>query len=184
MLAFAAIRNNDKVGLILFTDQIELYIPPKKGTSHVLRLIRELLCFKIANRRTNIPLALDYLARVIRKKATVFLVSDFLADDFSRSLSLVNKRHDVIAVSVQDPAECRLPRAGLAEFQDAETGQVRLADLSSGAFRRAYEHQNRLRSERLAQTFRSINVDRISIETDKPYIHDLVKFFHMRHRRA
>jgi len=184
VLAFAAIRNNDKVGLIIFTDQVELYIPPKKGTSHVLRLIRELLCYKIADKKTNIPLALDYLARVIRKRATVFLVSDFIADTFSRSLSLVNKRHDVIAVNVQDPAELKIPRAGLIEFKDAETGQTQLIDSSSTAFRRMYERENLRRNEELAQLLRSINVDNISIQTNKPYIHDLVKFFHMRHRRA
>jgi uncharacterized protein (DUF58 family) len=184
VLAFAAIRNNDKVGLIIFTDQVELYIPAKKGTSHVLRLIRELLCFKIADKKTNIPLALDYLAKVLRKRATVFLVSDFIADGFSRPLSLVNKRHDVIAVNVQDPAEIKMPRAGLVEFRDAETGKMQLVDSSSTAFRKMYEHENLRRNDQLSQVFRSISVDRISIETDKPYIHDLVKFFHMRHRRA
>ena len=126
VLAFAAIRNNDKVGLIIFTDQIELYIPPKKGVSHVLRLIRELLCFEMQGTQTDIPLALDYLAKVVRKKATVFLVSDFIADDFLRPLSLVNKRHDVISVRVQDRAEITVPQAGLVEFQDAETGMAEL----------------------------------------------------------
>jgi len=184
VLAFTAIRNNDKVGLLIFTDQVELYIPPKKGTSHVLRLIRELLCFKIADKKTSIPLALDYLARVIRKRATVFLVSDFIADDFSRPLSLVNKRHDVIAVSVRDPAEITMPRVGLVEFKDAETGQTQLIDSSSAAFRTMYERQNTCHQEQLIQLFRSIDVDSISIETDRSYIHDLVKFFHMRHRRA
>ena len=184
VLAFAAIQNNDKVGLIIFTEQVELYIPPKKGTTHVLRLIRELLCFKIADKKTNIPLALDYLARVIRKRATVFLVSDFIAEDFSRPLSLVNKRHDVVAVSVQDPAEITIPQVGLIEFQDAETGHIQLIDSSSTAFRKRYEKESFQRNTRLAQLFRSIDVDSISIETDRPYIHDLVKFFHMRHRRA
>lgn len=184
VLAFAAIRNNDKVGLIIFTDQVELYIPPKKGTSHVLRLIRELLCYKIEDKKTNIPAALDYLARVIRKRATVFLVSDFIAEGFSKPLSLVNKRHDVIAVNVQDPAELKMPRVGLVEFKDAETGQTRLIDSSSTAFRKMYERENLRRNEEIAQLFRSIDVDRISIETDRPYIHDLVKFFHMRHRRV
>jgi len=184
VLAFAAIRNNDKVGLIIFTDQVELYIPPKKGTSHVLRLIRELLCYKIEDKKTNIPVALDYLAKVTRKRATVFLVSDFIAGDFSRSLSLVNKRHDVIAVNVQDPAELGMPPVGLVEFKDAETGKIRVIDSSSTAFRRIYERENLRRNEELSQLFRSIDVDSISIETGRPYIHDLVKFFHMRHRRV
>jgi uncharacterized protein (DUF58 family) len=184
VLAFAAIKNNDKVGLIIFTDQIELYIPPKKGTSHVLRLIRELLHFKIPNKKTDIPLALEYLGRVIRKHATVFLVSDFIAEDFSRRLSLVNKRHDVIAVTVRDPAEKEMPKAGLIEFKDAETGKTRMIDSSSKAFGKFYRKQNQLKAEKLSQLFRSINVDSIDIATDRPYINDLVKFFHMRHRRA
>ena len=156
VLAFAAIRNNDKVGLIIFTDQVELYIPPKKGQALS---------------------PLDIRTHVAK-------VSDFIAEGFSRSLSLVNKRHDVIAVSVRDPAELTLPRVGLVEFQDAETGRMQMIDSSSASFRRMYERENRCRADQLAQVFRSINVDSISIETDRPYIHDLVKFFHMRHRRA
>ena len=184
VLAFAAIRNNDKVGLIIFTDQIELYIPPKKGVSHVLRLIRELLCFEMRGTQTDLPLALDYLAKVVRKKATVFLVSDFIADDFLRPLSLVNKRHDVISVRVQDRAEITMPQAGLVEFQDAETGMIQLVDSSSKMFKKLFEQQSLRRSRVLAEMLRSIKVDNISITTDKPYVHDLVKFFHMRHRRA
>jgi uncharacterized protein (DUF58 family) len=184
VLAFAAIRNNDKVGLIIFTDQIELYIPPKKGVSHVLRVIRELLCFEMRGTKTDIPLALDYLAKVVRKKATVFLVSDFIADDFLRPLSLVNKRHDVITVRVQDRAEITMPQAGLVEFQDAENDLIQLVDSSSKAFKKLFEQQSLRQSQKLAEMFRSIKVDSISITTDKPYVHDLVKFFHMRHRRA
>ncbi|MCD6175559.1 MAG: DUF58 domain-containing protein [Planctomycetes bacterium] len=184
VLAFAAIRNNDKVGLIIFTDQIELYIPPKKGTTHVLRLIRELLCFKITDKKTHIPLAMDYLAKVIRKRATVFLVSDFISPDFSRAMGWVNKRHDVIAVTVQDPAESIMPPVGLVEFQDAETGQVQLIDTSNTTFRRQYEQDSLHRTNQLTRGFRSINVDSISIETHRSYIHDLIKFFHMRHRRV
>lgn len=183
VLAFAAIRNNDKVGLILFTDRIERFIPPKKGSSHVLRLIRELLCFEAPRRATHVAGVLDYLARVTRKRATVFVVSDFLADDFVEPMSRVNRRHDVIAVAVRDPAEVALPRAGLVEWADAETGQVRLVDTSSGAFRRRYATRQTERFERLEGTLRSIGVDCIGVRTDRPYIHDLVKFFHMRRRR-
>jgi uncharacterized protein (DUF58 family) len=184
VLAFAAIRSNDKVGLIIFTDRIEHFIPPAKGTSHVLRLIRELLHFKIADRKTDIPMALDYLCRLIRKSATGFGVADFIADDFARSLSLVNRRHDVIAVTVKDPAEISLPRVGLVEFRDSETGQVRMIDSSSSSFQKAYQKQCEQRSMRLTQTFRSMNVDNIVIQTDKPYINDLIKYFHLRHKRA
>jgi len=183
VLAFAAIRNNDKVGLILFTDQIELFIPPKKGTRHVLRLIRELLAFCPVGRKTDIPMALEYLGRVIRKKATVFLVSDFLSEDFSRPLSLLNKRHDIVAVPVQDPAEIQMPRAGLIEFTDAETGSVRLVDTSSAAFRRRLQELHTRRMAQLNSVFRSAKVDSIPIQTNRPYISDLIGFFHMRHRR-
>ena len=183
VLAFAAAKNNDKVGLLIFTDQIELYIPPKKGISHMLRLIRELLYFKMPRRKTNIPAALDYLAKVIRKKATVFLVSDFIETDFKKPLSLLNKRHDVIAVSVRDRAVISLPGAGLIEFTDAETGEIILVDTSSRRFRNQYSNKSSRRFSELKHMYNLINIDCISISTDKPYIQDLVRFFHMRHRR-
>ncbi|MHC4475648.1 MAG: DUF58 domain-containing protein [Planctomycetota bacterium] len=183
VLAFAAAKNNDKVGLLIFTDQIELYIPPKKGSRHVLRLIRELLYFKMPRRQTNIPLALDYLQKVVRKKATVFLVSDFIGTDFKKPLSLLNKRHDVIGVCVRDRAEVAMPSVGLIEFVDAETGETIVVDTSSSKFRNRYGQSSAARFDDLRNMLRSINVDTININTDKPYINDLVQFFHMRHRR-
>jgi uncharacterized protein (DUF58 family) len=183
VLAFAAAKNNDKVGLLIFTDQIELYIPPKKGTSHMLRLIRELLYFKMPKRKTNIGMALDYLGRVVRKRATVFVVSDFIETGYKKSLSLLNKRHDVIAVSVRDRAEIALPGVGLIEFADAETGEMILVDTSSRGFRNQYSNTCARRFDELKSMLRTINVDCISISTDKSYIQDLVSFFHMRHRR-
>lgn len=184
VLAFAAIRNNDKVGMVIFTSRIELFIPPKKGSKHVLRLIRELLHFKMPDQKTNIPLALDYLTKVLRKKATVFLVSDFIGQDFKKSLSLMNKRHDIIAVNVSDPAEMTLPAVGLVELYDAETQKAMLIDASCKTFHRQFALANFQRQEKLKQIFRSTGVDNINIATDKPYINDLVKFFHLRHRRA
>jgi uncharacterized protein (DUF58 family) len=183
VLAFAAAKNNDKVGLLIFTDRIELFIPPKKGSRHVLRLIRELLYFQTPKRQTNIPLALDYLAKVIRKRATVFVVSDFLQADFKSPLSLLNRRHDCIAVPVSDPAEVSLPKVGIIEFTDAETGETIVIDTSSGAFRGQYENKSAERFSRLKNELASINVDCISVSTGKPYIHDLIQFFHLRHRR-
>ena len=183
VLSFAAAKNNDKVGLLIFTDKIELYIPPKKGSSHVLRLIRELLYFKMPASQTNIGQALEYIAGVTRKKATVFLVSDFIETDFKKPLSLLNKRHDVIAVSVRDRAEVALPGAGLIEFADAETGEVILVDTSNKRFRNQYAGSSSARFGRLENMLRSINVDCISISTDKPYVQDLIAFFRMRHRR-
>lgn len=183
VLAFAAAKNNDKVGLLIFTDRVELFIPPKKGSRHILRLIRELLGFTMPKRRTNIPLALDYIARVVRKRATVFLVSDFIETDFKKPLSLLNKRHDVIAVPVRDRVEIAMPAVGLIEVQDAETGQIMLVDTSSKRFRTQYGDHSSRRYNELKSMFRSVNVDLIPIATDKPYINDLIQFFHMRHRR-
>jgi uncharacterized protein (DUF58 family) len=183
VLAFAATKNNDKTGLLIFTDGIDLYIPPKKGSSHVLRLIRELLYFQPKRKKTDIGSAMDYLGRVVRKRATIFLVSDFLEADFSKSVSLLNNRHDVIAVSVADRAEKSLPKAGLIEFVDAETGKTIIVDTSSGAFREQYEKKSHNRFEELKSTLRKINVDCINISTDKPYIQDLIGFFRMRQRR-
>jgi len=183
VLAFAAARNNDKVGLLVFTDRIELFIPPKKGSAHVLRLIRELLGFKMPKRKTNIPLALDYVAKVVRKRAAVFLVSDFIETDFKNPLSLLNKRHDVIAVPVRDRVEISMPAVGLIEVQDAETGQIMLVDTSSRRFRNRYGDHSSRRFNDLKNLLGSIKVDLIPITTDKPYINDLIQFFHMRHRR-
>jgi uncharacterized protein (DUF58 family) len=183
VLAFAATKNNDKTGLLIFTDGIDLYIPPKKGSSHVLRLIRELLYFQPKRKKTDIGSAMDYLGRVVRKRATIFLVSDFLGTDFSKSVSLLNNRHDVIAVSVADRAERSLPKAGLIEFVDAETGKTIIVDTSSRAFREQYEKKSHNRFEELKSTLRKINVDCINISTDKPYIQDLIGFFRMRQRR-
>lgn len=183
VLAFAALKNNDKVGLLIFTDRIELYIPPKKGSSHVLRLIRELLYFKTPVRKTNIPAALDYLAKVSRKRATVFLVSDFIETDFKKPLSLLNRRHDVIAVPVRDRAEIALPNVGLVEFVDAETGEIIFVDTSSRQFRTRYGEKTSRRFDELKNTFSAISVDSININTDRPYVHTLIEFFNMRRRR-
>ncbi len=183
VLAFAAARNNDKVGLMIFTDRIELFIPPKKGSRHILRLIRELLAFEMPKRRTNIPLALDYLAKVVRKRATLFLVSDFIETDVKKPLSLLNKRHDVICVPVRDRVEVAMPSVGLIEVQDAETGEILIVDTSSRRFRDQYGGHSSQRFNELKSMFRSSNVDFIPISTDKAYINDLIQFFHMRHRR-
>lgn len=183
VLAFAAAKNNDKVGLLIFTDQIELYIPPKKGSGHVLRLIRELLAFEMVQRKTNIPLGLDYIAKVIRKRATVFVVSDFIETGFKKPLSLLNKRHDVIAVPVRDRVEMAVPNVGLIELQDAETGERILVDTASQAFRNQYGQNSQEGFDQLKGMLRSIDVDCIPICTDQPYMQDLVQFFHMRHRR-
>lgn len=183
LLAFSAIKNNDKVGLVVFTDEVELYVPPAKGTSHVLRLIRDLLGFKPRQARTNISGAIDFLARVTNKQAVVFLVSDFLEADCERSLRIIGKRHDVIAVSVTDPVEVKMPDVGLIELEDAETGELIEIDTGSAAFRRRYEALAADRAGTLRDQFRAMGIDQIDVMTDRDYVRDLVKFFRGRERR-
>ncbi|MGB5882533.1 MAG: DUF58 domain-containing protein [Desulfobulbales bacterium] len=184
LLAFSAIKNNDKVGLIVFTDIIELFIPPAKGTSHVLRLIRELLFFGPGKKRvragTDIALALDYLGRVLHKRGVVFLVSDFLDQDFEKTLGVLARRHDLIAVTVTDPRECALPDVGLMEIQDAETGAQVLVDTGDKEVRRRYEELAREKNDKLASLFKGTGVDHIELFTDRDYVLDLVKFFRKR----
>ena len=184
LLAFSAIKNNDKVGLIVFTDTIELFIPPAKGTSHVLRLIRELLFFGPGKKRvragTDIALALDYLGRVLHKRGVVFLVSDFLDQDFEKTLGVLARRHDLIAVTVADPRECALPDVGLMEIQDAETGAQVLVDTGDKEVRRRYEELAREKNDKLASLFKGTGVDHIELFTDRDYVLDLVKFFRKR----
>jgi uncharacterized protein (DUF58 family) len=183
LVAFSAVRNNDKVGLILFTDQVELFIPPDKGTGHVLRLIRELLAFEPRGTGTIIGEALAYLGRVTTRRAIVFVVSDFLDAGYEKPLRLVARRHDCIAVTVTDPAEETLPKAGLTALRDAESGAVQLVDTSSRAVRVRFEARMRERREHLHQQFASMDLDHIAVRTDRDYVRDLVGFFRMREQR-
>jgi uncharacterized protein (DUF58 family) len=183
LLTFSAIKNNDKVGLIVFTDGIEMFIPPKKGLSHVLRLIREILCFKPQKVKTDIRQALDYLAMVTRKRAVVFLISDFLANGYEKPMRVLSKRHDLIAVSISDPRELRLPPVGLVELEDAETGETVLVDAGSSRVRKQYELMGRQRSDDLRELFKSMGVDHIEVSTDRDHARDLVKFFRTREQR-
>jgi uncharacterized protein (DUF58 family) len=183
LLAFAAIKNNDKVGLMVFTDHVEMFIPPKKGTRHVLRVIREILSFRPQRTRTDITRALDYLGRVQSRRAVVFLISDFQAEGFERSLRVLGRRHDLIAVAVTDPREMALPDVGLIELEDAETGEVALIDTGSRAVRRQYAALALERAARLDETLASTGIDRIRVETGRAYIRDLMTFFKNRERR-
>ncbi|MDM8521299.1 DUF58 domain-containing protein [Anaerolineales bacterium HSG6] len=185
VLAFSAISNNDKVGLLLFTDKIELYIPPRKGRRHVLRLIRELLAFEPDGRGTNIKLALDNINLILKRKAIVFLISDFLAvgKSYQAMLQVCNRRHDVIAVTLSDPKEYKLPKVGLLALQDAETGEVRMVDTGSRAVRRAFTEQVRALITEREQGFRRAKVDRIDVTTADDYVTPLTKFFEKRAKR-
>ena len=183
LLAFSAIKKNDKVGLVVFTDTIETFIPPKKGTSHVLRLIREILYFQPSHQKTDINAALDFLGRVLRKKAVVFLVSDFIADDFSKPLRVLARRHDLITVSITDPRERELPDVGLITLEDAESGETLLLDCGSREVRQRYRQLAAQRHQELNSLFSSMNVDHIPLQTDQDYIVDLIRSFRTRERR-
>ncbi|MGB9499019.1 MAG: DUF58 domain-containing protein [Dissulfuribacterales bacterium] len=183
LLAFSAIKNNDKVGLILFTDHVEKFIPPAKGTRHVLRIIRELLNFKPSKTKTNISDAIEYLGRVTTKKCVVFLISDFLGKGYEKPLRVMGKRHDLIAVSVTDPREIRMPNVGLIELEDAETGEIIVIDTGSRAVRSQYEALGTSRQGDLQKLFRSIDVDHLEILNDRDYVMDLVRFFKIRAQR-
>lgn len=183
LLSFSAVKNNDKVGLILFTDEVEKYIPPKKGTTHVLRVIRELLSFRATASNTDITKALDFFGKVVTKRAVVFLVSDFQAEGYERSLRIVSKKHDLIAVPIVDPREIKLPNVGLIELEDAETGEIVLVDTSSPAVRKRYESMGRHKAKQLGELFASMGIDQIEVRTDKDYIPTLVNFFRVRERR-
>jgi uncharacterized protein (DUF58 family) len=183
MVAFSAIRNSDKVGLLVFTDHIEMFIPPKKGTSHVLRLIRELLSFSPQRARTDIAIALEYLGRVQHKRGVVFLVSDFLAGGFEKQMAIVARRHDLIAVSIADPRELALPDVGMIALEDVETGEKTLLDTASASVRFLYAQEGRRRQKLLSDLFARMNVDHIPLQTGDDYVRDLVSFFKSRERR-
>ncbi len=183
ILAFSAINNNDKVGLILFTDQIELFIPPKKGRLHTLRLIREMLYFEPEGRGTDLAGALDYLNLVLHRRSVVFMISDFLAPDFTKSLTVSSKRHDLVAMPVIDKGESELPNVGIITLEDAETGAQIDVNTSSKAVRRALREINEERLEDLEYLLRSRRVDIVRLSTTEDYLLPLRNFFELRERR-
>jgi uncharacterized protein (DUF58 family) len=186
VLAFSAIRNNDKVGLIMFTDQIEKYVPPKKGRSHVLRVIREILAFQPKGRGTNLKAALDYLNHVQTRRAVTFVLSDFQVPDeetVRKKLRVASKRHDVVALSLRDPREEELPAVGLVELRDAETDERALVDTFDRNVREQFAAKSRLRLEALRRMLRSASVDHVEIRCETDYMLPLIKFFKMRERR-
>ena len=183
LLAFSAIRNQDRVGLLLFTDRVEKFIPPRKGRQHVLRVIRELLYFQPQGCGTDIAAALGYLNRILNRRAVVFLVSDFIASGYRKVLNVTGRRHDCIAVEVVDPRELALPDVGLLVLEDAETGALQWVDTHDPRFRQEYAARNAQRRAELAHTLRAIEVDHVEIHTDQGYVNPLVAFFQMRARR-
>jgi uncharacterized protein (DUF58 family) len=183
LLAFSAIRNNDKVALLLFTDQVELFIPPKKGRSHTLRIIREILFFKAAGRGTEPALALDYLNKVITRRAVVFFVSDFQTGDFSRELAVSGRRHDFIALHIQDERENVLPNIGIITLEDAETGEQIEINTGERTTRDRFSALAEARRTELNRTLRRNNIDAIALRTGEDYLPALRSFFKLRERR-
>ncbi|MGB3057787.1 MAG: DUF58 domain-containing protein [Candidatus Omnitrophota bacterium] len=183
IIAFSAIQNSDKVGMLTFTDRVEKFIPPRKGVRHVLRVIREALYNTPSGRKTDINCALEHLNRVTSRRTITFIISDFLTADFKKMLSITNKRHDVIAVTIKDPAELKLPDAGMVKMHDAETGQPFIVDTSDPVVRRSYEAHSKFLENRRKELFQSTKVDSIGIRTDRSYIEPLVQFFKMREKR-
>ncbi len=183
LLAFSAIKNNDKVGLIIFTDKIEKFVPPKKGKAHVLRVIRELLYYKPESTKTDISLALEYMSRVVTRRAVSFIISDFQAEDYEQALRIAGRRHDLIAVTITDPRELDLPNVGFIELEDAETGETILVDTTDPALRSAFAGSAISVSGKREKLLQKINIDRIDIRTDRPYAEPLIRFFRMRAKR-
>lgn len=177
-LAFSAIQNNDKIGVIFFTDKIEKFIPPKKGRKHILYIIRELIDFQPGSRRTDIKLAIEYLTNVIKKRCTAFILSDFIdRRDFKDALTIANRKHDVVAIQVYDKRVEELPSIGLMKVKDAETGHEEFIDTSSKALRKAQHDWWVKKQAVLKDTFTKSNVDAVSIRTDQDYVKALLNLF-------
>ncbi|MEM7163355.1 MAG: DUF58 domain-containing protein [Bacteroidota bacterium] len=177
VLSFSAIQNNDKIGVIFFSDRVEKFIPPKKGKSHILRIIRELLEFKPQSTKTDISVALGYLNNVIKKRSITFVLSDFLDNHFADALKIANNKHDIVALRIFDSLEEDLPDIGLVQFQDAETGEVKWVNTSSKSVREKYNFSAKKRSQELHTLFKKAGVDYTQIATGESYVQPLIKLF-------
>jgi len=183
VLAFSAVQNNDKVGLVLFSDEIELFVPPKKGRKHVLRLVRDLFAHDIHSRRTDLTVALDHVVHVLHRRSIVLLLSDFMADGYESALRAVARRHDTVAFHLVDPVERDRPPVGLLELIDAETGEPMTVDAGAVGTRRAFADAAGALDRSVGEICRSLRVDRVSLRTDTDYVEPLVQFFRERNRR-
>ena len=180
-LAFSAIQNNDKIGVIFFSDKIEKYIPPKKGRKHILYIIREMLDFHADSRRTDVAQAIEFLTGVSKRRCTAFLLSDFFVrQDFLQQLTIANRKHDVVAIQVYDKRACELPDVGLMKVVDSETGYEQYVDTSSKKLRESYKCYSMKRQTELKETFAKSNVDSVSIATDEDYVKSLMGLFKQR----
>jgi uncharacterized protein (DUF58 family) len=183
VLAFSAIQNNDKVGVIFFSKNVEKFIPPKKGLSHILRIIRELIDFKPENKETNVSEALRYFTNVIKKRCTAFIISDFLNTGFEDAIKIANKKHDLIAVTIYDPRETEIPDVGLMRIKNAETGQQRWVDTSNSKVRLKYKVWYEKHYKYVSDIFKKSGLDVVRIRTDQDYVKPLVNLFRKREAR-
>jgi len=183
VLAFSAITNNDKVGIIFFSDHIEKFIPPKKGKFHILRIIRELINFEPSGTTTNISEALKYFNNVMKKRTIAFMLSDFMSDNYEDALNIAGKKHDIVGIQVMDPREQEMPNVGLAKVRDAETGQVKWMDTSSKQLRTAYKSRFLENQHLFEDAFLKSGCDKMQIRTDHSYINTLLRFFKRREAR-
>ncbi|MBD3636937.1 MAG: DUF58 domain-containing protein [Crocinitomicaceae bacterium] len=177
VLAFSAVSNNDRIGLIMFSDQIEMFIPPKKGKSHILRIIRELINYEPEHKGTDISEALKYFSKMVKKKSIAFVLSDFMGDDFSDAIKIASRKHDVVALKVKDKAEYELPNIGVAQFRDLESNAVSWINTSSKKVRRKYRESALKKDEEILQLFRRSKTDFAEIYTDEGYIKPLMNLF-------
>lgn len=180
LLAFSAVKNNDQIGLLLFSDQVEHYVPPKKGRGHVHRLLRDLFYFKPKSHETRLSTSLSYLQGVLKKRATIFLFSDFIDDNFDQALRMLGRKHDVVACVVNDAAEYELPDMGVVDVQDAETGEIITVDTSTASFREEYRKAVLKRKEQRDRQLRLAQVDRVDVRSSEDYVNPLVAFFKKR----
>ncbi len=180
VLAFSAIQNNDKIGVVFFSDRIEKFIPPKKGKKHILHIIRELITFTPENRNTDISEALRYLTNAIKKRCTAFVISDFIDEGFEDAMKIANQKHDVVALKVYDKRETEIPSIGLVKLKDAETNQYNWVDTSSKAVRDAYKKWWIENDLSIKSTFRKCGVDNVSVNTDDDYVKALISLFKKR----
>jgi uncharacterized protein (DUF58 family) len=180
VLSFSAINNNDKIGVILFSDKIEKFIPPKKGKSHILRIIHDLIEFNPQNNGTNIAEALRFFTNAIKKRSTAFIISDFIDNNFDKALQIANNKHDIIALRIFDKREFEMPNIGFVKFLDAETGKTKWIDTSNNNTRENFNNYSKNRQAKLSNTFLKYNIDNVMLSTDQDYIKPLIGLFKRR----
>jgi len=180
LISFSALSNNDKVGMLLFSDKTELFSPPRKGKKNALKLLRNILYYQAENKTTNLESAIKHVWSLAKKKSIIFIISDFLSDNYEHSLQILAKKHDVIALKVNDPAEINLPNAGLIHFTDPETGEILTVNTSSRRLRIKYNQATIQKDIAINEAFKKMKIDIMNVYTNKPYHHDMMKFFKLR----